>query len=66
MNNLLETASAFSKLAKAIAGLVFWALVTRLLIATGSDQASYREPGAMSTSASTTQPQPLCCRRSAE
>ena len=54
MNNLLETASAFSKLAKAIAGLVFWALVTWLLIATGSDQASHREPGATSPSTSTT------------
>ena len=56
MNNLLETASAFSKLAEAIAGLVFWALVTRLLIAMRSDQASYREPGATSTSTSRTQP----------
>ena len=37
MNNLLETASAFSKLAKAIAALVFWALVTWLLIAMCSD-----------------------------
>ena len=56
MNNLPETASAFFKLAKAIAGLVFWALVTWLLIAMCSDQASHHEPGAMSTSTSTTQP----------
>jgi hypothetical protein len=54
MNDLLETASAFSKLAKAIAGLVFWALVTWLLITMCSDQASHREPGAMSASTSTT------------
>jgi len=56
MNNLLETVSAFSKLAKAIAGLVFWALVTWLLIAVCSDQASHREPGATSASTSTTRP----------
>ncbi len=56
MNNLLETTSAFSKLAKAIAALVFCALVTWLLIATCSDQASHHEPGAVSTSTSTTQP----------
>ena len=61
MNNLLETVSASSKLAKAIAGLVFWALVTWLLIAVCSDQASHREPGATSPSTSTTPPQPLRC-----
>jgi hypothetical protein len=56
MNNLLETVSAFSKVAKAIAGLVFWALVRCLLIAMCFDQASHREPGATSTSTSTTPP----------
>ena len=61
MNNLLETASAFSKLAKAIAALVFWALATWLLIAMRSDQASHRELGATSYRLPRHSPQPLCC-----
>ena len=66
MNNLLETVSASSKLAKAIAGLVLWALVTWLLIAVCSDQASHREPGPRPHRLPRHGPQPLCCCWSAE
>ena len=66
MNNLLETVSASSKLAKAIAGLVFWALVMWLLITVCSDQASHRERGLRPHRLPRHSPEPLCCCWSAE